>query len=161
MSVSDCDRLLEALSDRRPHHHLELYGLRMIVHSRISDLRKRGHHIRSWSESHPNGRRHYYQLVGPLAQPESSQPARHACLSSAEQESSATSEAGSGYASESDPWAAADDGSGLLEGGAVGRSPLPDSSAGEGPDPIPGQLSLEEATQSSGLIPDRSRVRFY
>lgn len=64
---TDADRLLAVLADGRPHNHLELYGLNMIVHSRVADLRKRGHDVRSWRENHPNGRRYWYQLVaGPL-----------------------------------------------------------------------------------------------
>lgn len=43
-----CERLLEVLSDGNPHSHHELYGLRLIVHSRIAELRKRGHTIHCW-----------------------------------------------------------------------------------------------------------------
>lgn len=73
-SPTDADRLLAVLSDGRAHSHLELYALGMIVHSRVADLRKRGHEIRHWQESHPNGRRHYYQLIGPLAEREAVVP---------------------------------------------------------------------------------------
>lgn len=44
------ERLLVALSDGKPHSHHELYGLHMIVHSRVSDLRRKGHTIRAWRE---------------------------------------------------------------------------------------------------------------
>lgn len=39
------DRVLQKLTDGRWHTHHELYSLGVIVHSRISDLRKRGHEI--------------------------------------------------------------------------------------------------------------------
>lgn len=74
--MTDCARLLEVLSDGKPHGHTELYGLGMIVHSRIADLRKRGHAIRSWRERRwdPVRKRagfvHFYRLEdssGPVA----------------------------------------------------------------------------------------------
>lgn len=75
--LTDTDRLLAVLADGRPHNHLELYGLNMIVHSRVADLRKRGHDVRSWRESHPNGPRYWYELVGaPLTDGESSREGR-------------------------------------------------------------------------------------
>jgi len=76
-SPTDCDRLLAVLSDGREHSHLELYQLGMIVHSRVADLRKRGHVIHTWRERHPNGTRHMYRLVGtqPLAEREAVVPA--------------------------------------------------------------------------------------
>jgi hypothetical protein len=48
--VTHCDQLLQVLSDGRPHDHRQLYALGMIVHSRIADLRKRGHDITHWRE---------------------------------------------------------------------------------------------------------------
>lgn len=38
-------RVLRLLSDGKHHSHHELYALRVIAHSRIADLRKRGHVI--------------------------------------------------------------------------------------------------------------------
>lgn len=43
--MTDCDRLLAALSDGREHEARELYRLGMIVHSRAADLRRKGHRI--------------------------------------------------------------------------------------------------------------------
>ena len=53
-----CDRLLAILSDGKPHDHHALYRQGMIVHSRVADLRKKGHVIRSWHE----GDSYFYQL---------------------------------------------------------------------------------------------------
>jgi hypothetical protein len=67
--VTDCERLLEALSDGRPKSHRELYALGMIVHSRVSDLRKKGHDIRAWRQREWDASRgrenwtHYYRLI--------------------------------------------------------------------------------------------------
>lgn len=60
------DRVLQLLSDGKPHSHHELYNLHVIAHSRVSDLRAKGHTIRSWRE----GELHLYQLeeVGSQAQ---------------------------------------------------------------------------------------------
>lgn len=41
-------RVLDLLSDGEPHSHLELYDLRVIAHSRVAALRKRGHTIECW-----------------------------------------------------------------------------------------------------------------
>ena len=56
-----CERVLQLLSDHRPHSHHELYALHVIAHSRISDLRKRGHVIEQWRE----GDDYLYRLVRP------------------------------------------------------------------------------------------------
>lgn len=53
------ERVLQLLSDGKPHTHTELYGLHVIAHSRISDLRKKGHKIISWRE----GDQYLYELV--------------------------------------------------------------------------------------------------
>lgn len=55
------ERVLQLLSDGKPHSHHELYALHVIGHSRISDLRKRGHEITCWRE----GDLSFYQLLGP------------------------------------------------------------------------------------------------
>lgn len=57
--MTDTARLLEVLSDGEPHGHRELYRLGMIVHSRVSDLRKQGHVIAAWRE----GDTYWYQLT--------------------------------------------------------------------------------------------------
>lgn len=69
--MTDCARLLNVLSDGKPHSHNELYRLGMVVHSRISDLRGRGHDIRcerfDWRDLRGHRQVSYrYRLVGPL-----------------------------------------------------------------------------------------------
>lgn len=57
--VTGWQRLLEVLQDGRPHSHHELYRLGIIVHSRVSDLRKRGYGIELWREDDA----YWYRLV--------------------------------------------------------------------------------------------------
>lgn len=70
------EKVLELLSDGQPHTHHEIYGLYVVGHSRIADLRKRGHVIEAWRE----GDDYLYQLkdsapaIGPLTRPSSSIP---------------------------------------------------------------------------------------
>lgn len=67
------EKVLALLSDGKPHTHHEIYGLYVIGHSRISDLRKRGHIIESWRD----GDNYVYQLCseGPcVPQVSSSEP---------------------------------------------------------------------------------------
>jgi len=52
------ERVLALLSDGKPHTHHEIYGLFVIGHSRIADLRKRGHVIAMWRD----GDDYIYQL---------------------------------------------------------------------------------------------------
>ena len=52
------EKVLALLSDGKPHTHHEIYGLYVIGHSRIADLRKRGHVIESWRD----GDDYLYQL---------------------------------------------------------------------------------------------------
>ena len=52
------EKVLALLSDGKPHTHHEIYGLFVIGHSRIADLRKRGHVIESWRD----GDDYLYQL---------------------------------------------------------------------------------------------------
>ena len=61
------ERVLRLLSDGQPHSHRELYGLYVIAHSRVSDLRKRGHDIEAWRD----GDDYMYRLCsgGPSAVP--------------------------------------------------------------------------------------------
>jgi hypothetical protein len=42
---SQCERILDLLSDGRFHSHHELYALGCIAHSRLAELRERGHAI--------------------------------------------------------------------------------------------------------------------
>lgn len=65
------EKVLALLSDGKPHSHHEIYGLFVIGHSRIADLRKRGHVIESWRD----GDDYLYQLCagepsGSLPQPD-------------------------------------------------------------------------------------------
>ena len=53
------EKVLRLLSDRKPHTHHELYGLHVIGHSRVSDLRRQGHEIAQWRV----GDDYLYQLV--------------------------------------------------------------------------------------------------
>ena len=43
---SGTQRILELLQDGREHSHKELYSLHCIAHSRVAELRRRGHNIR-------------------------------------------------------------------------------------------------------------------
>ena len=62
-------RVLQLLSDGKPHSHHELYGLGCVAHSRISDLRRDGHTIEQWR----NGDLYLYRLVlGEAPEPPSS-----------------------------------------------------------------------------------------
>lgn len=75
--MTDCDWLLELLSDGREHTLTDLIrasidqrGHGLTVHSRVSDLRGQGHTIEhSTITGAERGARHAYRLV--LAQPES------------------------------------------------------------------------------------------
>lgn len=42
------ERVLQLLSDGRPHSHLQLYDLRVVAHSRVASLRAKGHNIRCY-----------------------------------------------------------------------------------------------------------------
>jgi hypothetical protein len=53
------ERVLRLLSDGKPHTHHELYGLLVVAHSRVSDLRKQGYEISLWRD----GDDYLYQLV--------------------------------------------------------------------------------------------------
>jgi hypothetical protein len=58
--MTDKARLLELLSDGKPHSHKEAYRLGVMAHSRASDLRGDGYVINTWRE----GKLYWYQLVG-------------------------------------------------------------------------------------------------
>ncbi len=49
--MTHCDRVLDLLSDGQPHTHHELYALGVIAHSRVADLRRKGHAIDHWRET--------------------------------------------------------------------------------------------------------------
>ena len=53
------ERVLHLLSDGRPHTHRELYDLHVVAHSRVADLRRRGHEIETWRE----GTDYLYRLI--------------------------------------------------------------------------------------------------
>jgi hypothetical protein len=53
------ERVLALLSDGEPHSHHEGYGLRVMLHSRVADLRKQGHVIDCWRE----GDSYFYRLL--------------------------------------------------------------------------------------------------
>jgi hypothetical protein len=65
--VTGCERVLQLLSDGLEHTHLELYQLGVVAHSRISDLRKRGHVIETWRD----GDLYLYRLVSSPLPPRS------------------------------------------------------------------------------------------
>jgi hypothetical protein len=52
-------KVLQLLSDGKPHNHHELYALRVMGHSRVSDLRADGHNIVQWRE----GDLYFYRLL--------------------------------------------------------------------------------------------------
>lgn len=56
--MTHCERILELLADGEPHSYLEGYRLGVMLHSRVSDLRKRGHVIECWRD----GEDYLYQL---------------------------------------------------------------------------------------------------
>lgn len=53
------EKVLALLADGKPHVHHELYALNVIAHSRVAELRKRGHEIAQWR----HGDDYIYQLV--------------------------------------------------------------------------------------------------
>jgi hypothetical protein len=73
--VTHCDRVLALLSDGEPHDHHSLYALNVIAHSRVSELRKRGHTIEMWREDDL----YFYRLLSEgQATPSASPFAEHA-----------------------------------------------------------------------------------
>jgi hypothetical protein len=71
--MTHAQRVLDLLSDGKPHQHHELYRLGVIAHSRVADLRKRGHNIVCWTERVRGETVSVYQLLPTLreAAPES------------------------------------------------------------------------------------------
>jgi hypothetical protein len=57
--VTHKERVLQLLSDGKPHTHLEGYALGVMLHSRAADLRRDGYDIRCWRE----GDHYLYKLV--------------------------------------------------------------------------------------------------
>ena len=58
--MTHAELVLELLSDGEPHSHHEGYRLGVMLHSRVSNLRKRGYEIRCWRD----GNDYLYQLGG-------------------------------------------------------------------------------------------------
>jgi hypothetical protein len=56
--VTHKQRLLNLLDDGKPHSHLECYGLHIIAHSRVADLRADGYDISQWRD----GDLYWYRL---------------------------------------------------------------------------------------------------
>ncbi len=65
-AVTGTARLLELLSDGKPHTARECYALGVMVHSRVADLRKRGHVIRCESIPGKTGADGYQYRLEPL-----------------------------------------------------------------------------------------------
>lgn len=61
---SHCEKILDLLADGRSHSFRELYGLGVMVHSRVADLRKRGYDIRVETVTDQGRRDYLYTLVG-------------------------------------------------------------------------------------------------
>ena len=71
--MTHCERVLALLADGQPHSHHEGYALNVILHSRVSELRKRGHRIDMWRD----GDLYMYQLAGsPLSRSDPLPPPR-------------------------------------------------------------------------------------
>ena len=49
--MTHAEKVLALLSDGKPHTHHEGYALGVILHSRVSDLRRAGHTIDHWRET--------------------------------------------------------------------------------------------------------------
>jgi len=64
--VTHCEKVLTLLSDGKPHTHHELYRLGVIAHSRVADLRRKGHNIACWTAREHGENVSVYQLVGSL-----------------------------------------------------------------------------------------------
>lgn len=90
--MSDCQRLLEALRTG-PKSASELYGLHMIVHSRVADLRKRGHLINCSRVGNGGAKDYWYVLVreAPLEAASETQSPGAAALSGIDGDSGAAS----------------------------------------------------------------------
>lgn len=58
--MTHAEKVLALLSDGEPHGHMEGYRLGVMLHSRVADLRKRGHNIVCWRD----GDNYLYQLLG-------------------------------------------------------------------------------------------------
>ncbi len=79
-----CERVLTLLSDGQPHTHHELYDLRVIAHSRVSDLRKRGHRIACWDDTEGGEIVYIYQLIPSEREPQAGHPAAGEAVSQAD-----------------------------------------------------------------------------
>jgi len=56
--VTHAEKVLQLLSDGKPHTHMEGYRLGVMLHSRVSDLRDRGYIIDCWRD----GNDYLYQM---------------------------------------------------------------------------------------------------
>jgi hypothetical protein len=56
-------KVLRLLADGEPHSHMDGYRLGVMLHSRVADLRRDGHHIECWRDA---GGLYMYRLVGTL-----------------------------------------------------------------------------------------------
>ena len=56
--MTHAEKVLALLRDGKPHSHMEGYRLGVMLHSRVADLRKKGHQIRCWRD----GDQYLYQL---------------------------------------------------------------------------------------------------
>lgn len=67
--MSHCDQILDALRDNEWHTTADIYkatGGFLILHSRISDLRRKGHHVEGRHVPGETGANGYeYRLVAP------------------------------------------------------------------------------------------------
>lgn len=66
---SQNQRILEVLSDRRWHTHHELYAIGCVAHSRLAELRSRGHEIEQRRQVVSGAQVWEYRLVAPLRDP--------------------------------------------------------------------------------------------
>lgn len=68
--MTHCERVLELLSDGREHSHHELYALNVVAHSRVAELRKRGHKIEQRRVAGDDGKPDYIYQLRSLREPE-------------------------------------------------------------------------------------------
>jgi hypothetical protein len=72
--MTHCQRVLELLSDGQPHTHHELYRLNVIAHSRVAELRKRGHKIACWTAKDNGETVSVYQLLPSFSERDTPSP---------------------------------------------------------------------------------------
>lgn len=89
------ERVLHLLSDHRWHTHHEVYALHVIGHSRIADLRKRGHRI----EHRRNGDVSEYRLLNAPQVAPSPEPPRLGCVEQDSDQDRSVTDTGRGHSS--------------------------------------------------------------